>query len=125
MIAQILFTLALIGAWLYVHGQARLSASVRFALYAVIFAGLFFVWKPDESTHIANRLGIGRGTDMIGYTWMVISLAVVINIHLKLRQNLTLVTELARSIAIADAIREIENPVTTDVQAAVRGNKRN
>ena len=107
MIAQILFTLALGGAWLYVHGQTRLSGAVRLALYAVIFAGLFFVWRPDESTHIANTLGIGRGADMIYYIWMIISLAVVINVHLKLRQNLNLVTELARSIAIAEASREL------------------
>ncbi|XYJ11327.1 DUF2304 family protein [Telluria sp. B2] len=107
MIAQFLFTLALGGAWLYVHGQTRLSGAVRLALYGVIFAGMFFVWLPDESTHIANILGIGRGADMIYYIWMIISLAVVINIHLKLRQNLNLVTELARSIAIADASREL------------------
>lgn len=106
MIAQILFTLALGGAWTYVMVQNRISGLIRLALYAVITAGLFFVWVPQQATHLANMLGIGRGADLIYYTWIIISLAVFINVHLKLRQSMTLVTELARHIAISEANRD-------------------
>lgn len=107
MIAQILFTLSLIASLVYVFGQKRLLGSIRLALYAVIIAGMFFVWSPDESTIIANLLGIGRGADLVYYIWIVLSLAVFINVHLKLRENTALVTQLSRQIAITEAERAL------------------
>jgi hypothetical protein len=107
MSAQILFTAALLGSWLYIHAQTRLLGLVKLILYAVVGAGLFFVWLPDDSTRLANLLGIGRGADLIYYTWIILSLAVFINVHLKLKQTLTLVTQLARHIAIVEAERDV------------------
>jgi len=107
MIAQILFTLSLIASLVYILGQKRLLGSIRLVLYSVIIAGLFFVWSPDESTVIANLLGIGRGADLVYYIWIVLSLAVFINVHLKLRENTALVTQLARQVAITEAERTL------------------
>jgi hypothetical protein len=107
MIAQSLLTIALVGSLIYILGQKRLLGTIRLSLYIVICAGIFFVWSPDQSTAIANHLGVGRGVDLIYYIWIVLSLAVFINIHLKLRENTTLVTQLVRQIAIAQAQREL------------------
>jgi len=107
MIAPLLFTLALFSSLVYIHAQTRLLGPIRLGLYAVIIAGIFFVWSPDYATWIANAMGIGRGADLIYYIWMVLSLAVFINIHLKLKENVTLVTQLARQMAIADAQRDV------------------
>jgi hypothetical protein len=52
-------------------------------------------------------VGIGRGVDLILYTWVVISLIMLLNLHLKLRSQLELITLLARKIAIADALRAV------------------
>jgi small membrane protein len=52
---------------------------------------------------LAEVAGIGRGVDLIIYTWVVISLLVVLNLHLKLRAQMELITALAREIAIANA----------------------
>lgn len=109
MIAQILFTIALIASLIYIHGQTKLLGPIRIAMYTVIIAGVFFVWSPDQSTWLAHLLGIGRGADLIYYIWIILSLAVFINVHLKLRENVTLVTQLARQIAIADAQRTLES----------------
>lgn len=106
MMAQILFTLALIASWVYIHGQNRLLGGIRLLLYAVVGAGIVLVWMPDDSTRVANLLGIGRGADLIYYIWIILSLAVFINVHLKLRQTLTLVTQLARHVAIVEAERD-------------------
>lgn len=111
MIAQILLTAALSGSLVYIMGQKRVLGWIRLALYLVICAGIFFVWMPEQSTAIANALGIGRGVDLIYYIWIVLSLSIFINIHLKLRDNNALVTRLAREIAIAEAQRNIDKPV--------------
>lgn len=103
MIAQVLLTLSLVGSLVYVLGQKRLVRTIRLSLYIVITSGLFFVWSPQHSTMIANALGVGRGVDLIYYIWIVLSLAVFVNIHLKLRENTLLVTQLARQIAIREA----------------------
>src|SRR5690349_2158065 len=100
MIAQIVLTLALLGSLVYVMTQKRLLGGIRLSLYVVITAGLFFVWSPNQSTAIANFIGIGRGADLVYYIWVILSLAVFINIHIKLRENNALVTQLARQIAI-------------------------
>ena len=45
-------------------------------------------------------MGIGRGSDLILYTWVVISLLIMLNLHLKLRLQLDMITRLARAVAI-------------------------
>jgi hypothetical protein len=121
MIAQSLLTIALVGSLLYIFGQKRLLSTIRLSLYVVICVGLFFVWTPDQSTEIANHLGVGRGVDLIYYFWIVLSLAVFINVHLKLRENLTLVTQLARQIAIGEGQRNLNDKNASSVPNPVRG----
>ena len=57
---------------------------------------------PSYSTWLAEFVGIGRGVDLILYTWVGISLIVILNLHLKLRTQLELITILARKIALAE-----------------------
>ncbi|QOL50924.1 DUF2304 domain-containing protein [Massilia litorea] len=121
MIVQSLLTIALVGSLLYIFGQKRLLGTIRLGLYAVICAGLFFVWSPDQSTAIANHLGVGRGVDLIYYIWIVLSLAVFVNIHLKLRENTSLVTQLARQIAIAEAQRNLSEQSVQAVHNQAQG----
>ncbi len=104
MTAQVLLTAGLVGAWIYVFVQSGLSLSFRFAIYAVLLCGTYFVWLPTHATTVANLLGIGRGADLVFYLWIVVSLAVLINLHLKLRRNLILLTQLARHLAIAQPL---------------------
>ena len=52
---------------------------------------------------LAELAGIGRGVDLILYVWVVISLLIVLNLHLKLRAQMELITALAREIAIVKA----------------------
>jgi hypothetical protein len=65
--------------------------------------GLYFVWVPAHATSLAALVGIGRGVDLILYVWVVISLIVLLNLHLKLRQQTEVITVLARELAIANA----------------------
>src|SRR5262249_34052198 len=68
-------------------------------------AGLYFVWVPGHATALAEFAGIGRGVDLIIYTWVVISLLVLLNLHLKLRSQTEAMTGLARAFAIDEALR--------------------
>ena len=69
----------------------------------VAACGLYFVWLPTHASALASLAGIGRGVDLILYVWVVISLTVFLNLHLKLRSQTEIITALARKIALANA----------------------
>ena len=101
MIAQILLSLLLCAVFLYAWIEYRRSPVVAFLSSVASLAGLYFVWVPSDSTRLAEFVGIGRGVDLILYTWVGISLIIILNLHLKLRTHLELITVLARKIALA------------------------
>ena len=68
------------------------------------------MWCPAHSTWLAELVGIGRGVDLILYTWVCISLLVLLNLHLKLRTQMELVTILARKAALAEALSAAARP---------------
>jgi small membrane protein len=103
MIAQLVLTALLLGVLLYAWTEYRRSPAVAGVAVLVAIGGLYFVWFPDHATALAELVGIGRGVDLILYIWVVISLLVMLNLHLKLRAQMELITELAREIAIAKA----------------------
>lgn len=103
MIAQIFFSTLLGVVFLYAWSEYRRSPAVAALSLMTALAGLYFVWVPSQSTRLAEFVGIGRGVDLILYTWVGISLIVILNLHLKLRTQLEMITILARAIALASA----------------------
>ncbi len=103
MIAQLILSVLLATILLYAWSEYRRSPVVAVLSVLVTSAGLYFVWFPTHSTLIAELVGIGRGVDLILYTWVCISLIVLLNLHLKLRTQMELITTLARKIALSDA----------------------
>jgi hypothetical protein len=102
MIAQLIFSMLFFGVVLYAWTEYQRTPVVAFLSFAAAIAGLYFVWFPGQSTRLAELVGIGRGADLILYTWACISLVVLLNLHLKLRTQLELITALARTIALAN-----------------------
>jgi hypothetical protein len=103
MIAQLILSVLLAGILLYAWTEYRRSPVVALLSLLVTTAGLYFVWFPTHSTWLAELVGIGRGVDLILYTWVCISLIVLLNLHLKLRTQMEVITTLARKIALTDA----------------------
>ena len=103
MIAQLILTILLGGILLYSWIEYRRAPLIGVFSMLAAFSGLYFVWIPDHASRLAALVGIGRGVDLILYLWVVISLIVLLNLHLKLRSQMEVVTVLAREIAIANA----------------------
>lgn len=103
MIAQLSLTaplvIILVYAWIACVRAPKIG--IFFALAAS--AGLYFVWVPAHATALANLIGIGRGVDLVIYLWILISLIMLLNLHLKLREHMELITILVRKIAITNA----------------------
>lgn len=108
MIAQLILSVLLAAILLYAWTEYRRSPAVALLTLLVATAGLYFVWFPEHSTQLAELVGVGRGVDLILYTWVCLSLIVLLNLHLKLRTQMELITTLARKVALADASRPVE-----------------
>lgn len=79
------------------------SSHIGRALVLGYLVATVIVWFPQISTEFANRLGIGRGVDLV----LMIVVVVLINAMLLLARHLhllhTRLTKLARHIAIAES----------------------
>ena len=87
MIAQIILTALLGGILCYAWTEHRRSPAIGLTAGVVASGGLYFVWLPAHATALAELAGVGRGVDLIIYVWVVISLLVALNLHLKLRAD--------------------------------------
>ena len=108
MIAQGALSVLLAGVMVYAWTEYRKSPVVAFLSACTAAGGLYFVWFPTQSTRLAEFAGVGRGADLIIYTWAALSLLVMLNLHLKLRLQLELITVLARRLALADSRPRME-----------------
>ncbi len=104
MIAQLLLTALLALVLVYAWSAHRTVPIIGLLASGAALAGLYFVWVPEHATALAAVVGIGRGSDLIVYTWVVISLLIVLNLHLKLRLQLDMITRLTRAVAIDRAM---------------------
>ncbi len=104
MIAQAGLSILLSGIVIYAWSEYPRAPAIGLVSMIVAAAGLYFVWLPSHATWLAEAVGIGRGVDLILYVWVVISLLVLMNLHLKLRSQMELITVLAREVAVANAL---------------------
>src|SRR5215813_12612820 len=103
MIAQLVLTALLFGIMIYAWTEYRRSPVIGLGSMLVSATALYFVWIPSHATALAELAGIGRGVDLILYLWVVISLIVLLNLHLKLRAQMETITVLARELALSNA----------------------
>lgn len=84
----------------------RRSPPLGIALVLIALAGTWFAWQPDALTVVARRLGVGRGTDLLVYLWLPVSMLVLAGIAVQLRYLQRQLTLLAREVALERARRD-------------------
>ena len=102
---MIQFLLTIGCGFVFAYGLASLARSPIAGLLIVLAAAasLVFVWQPALVTTVANWLGVGRGTDLVLYLWVLVSTAEFLLLHQKIFRQSRLITELARHVAIREA----------------------
>ena len=98
---QFLLTLGLLASLWYASAQRVAPRAVTLAFTAVVAVGIYFVWLPDHTTIVAGWLGVARGTDLLIYVWILITLFFGVNLHLKIHAVRNNITELTRALALA------------------------
>jgi len=99
--------LLLLGLLLFIYYVIKIRKLVFDRIIFIIGAvgGIFLVFFPQVSTTIANWMGIGRGTDLVFYLFIIVSLFYFVSVNAEIRNLRKQITELNRSQALAAPIR--------------------
>ena len=79
--------------------------ALKVALLTTLILGVYFVWRPDDLTGLANALGIARGADLVNYLSTIVLLLFIVSASINSRQVDRRLTLMARKIAIENAKR--------------------
>lgn len=118
MIIQLLLTAGLAVLFFYALIARRSARLVSLSMLAVVLIGLVFVWVPELSTALAHVLGVGRGTDLVMYVWILASMLIAFNLHLTCRRLSRDLGRLARGMAVDEALKEYRSRSANDVPGA-------
>ncbi|GCD94300.1 DUF2304 domain-containing protein [Embleya hyalina] len=83
--------------------RVRTRAWKRIAFLLFVGTNVYAVLRPNDITWMANRVGVGRGTDLIIYLLVVGVAFMTLNTYLRFRSLERKLTELARNVALRDA----------------------
>jgi hypothetical protein len=83
----------------------KFQGVVADAIVVILFisAGIVFVLFPELTTRIANKLGVGRGTDLIVYVCIIFFLFVIIRLYARLRRLEQMITRIVRDNTLRSA----------------------
>jgi hypothetical protein len=93
---------------------ARLQAFKRIGFLAFCVFGVLAVLRPNMMTWLANRVDVGRGTDLLLYMLTVMFAFFSLNTYLRFKDTERRLTRLARAMAIRDAVPPAVGPQDPD-----------
>ncbi len=99
MIIQFILTAGVCICLLYAFNQIK-RWPLSFAIALVATLGLIFIWQPEWSNWLAVWVGVSRGADLMFYIWIVISMFVILNLHIRNRVVDRKLTAIVRELAL-------------------------
>jgi len=100
MIIQFVLTAGVCLCLLYAFNQFK-RWPVSFAIALVAVAGLIFIWYPNLANSLAKFVGVSRGADLLFYLWIIISMFVILNLHMRNRSIDRKISAILREISLA------------------------
>lgn len=85
----------------------------RLLMMVFILAAVLSILFPQWLTWVAGLIGVGRGTDLLLYALVVMFLTFVYTQYRRNAARQRQITQLARKIALVDALRTQKNPDAT------------
>ena len=99
MIIQFVLTAGVCLCLLYAFNQIKRWPR-SFAIALVAIAGLIFIWYPEWTNTIAVWVGVSRGADLMFYIWIIISVFVILNLHIRNRMVDRKLAAIVRELAL-------------------------
>ena len=103
---QILLIVAIVTLVLYLlrsrrSPQSRAWVKVGYVLF--VLAAIYAIVRPDDTTVVANWLGVARGADLLEYALIVAFLFTTISTYMRFKDLELKYARLARAVALQGA----------------------
>jgi hypothetical protein len=95
--------LALLTYLLNSRRNARSKAWVKVGFVMFMVAGIYAILRPDDTTVVANWLGVKRGTDLMEYVLIIAFMFVTISAYMRFKDLELKYARLARAVALQNA----------------------
>ncbi|NWJ47615.1 MAG: DUF2304 domain-containing protein [Chloroflexi bacterium] len=114
MISQFVFLSGLLILLIYVF-RFRSLLTDRIIYLSILLVGIIAVIYPELTTAIAKKLEIGRGADLIFYSFIIFSLFQMFNQASHYKKMEAQITSLIRNQAISNPMEGISDKITAQV----------
>lgn len=109
MIIQIVLSLSIFIItiwWIRNRKLPQISALSKIILILILMSGFFIIFNPDIATLIANRVGVGRGSDLLIYINTILIFYLILTLSLGFRDLRNDIAKIVREIAMNQGFRD-------------------
>jgi hypothetical protein len=103
---QVLLILAIVTLLVYLlrsRRSAQAKAWVKVGYVFFVLAAVYAIVRPDDTTVVANWLGVARGADLLEYALIVAFLFTTISTYMRFKDLELKYARLARAVALEGA----------------------
>ena len=83
------------------NAQSRAWVKVGYVMF--VFAAIYAILRPDDTTVVANWLGVARGADLIEYALIIAFIFTTISTYMRFKDLELRYAQLARAVALEGA----------------------
>jgi hypothetical protein len=80
--------------------NAKAKAWVKVGYVLFVVAAIYAILRPDDTTVVANWLGVDRGTDLLSYALMIAFVFTTLSTYLRFKELELRYARLARAVAL-------------------------
>lgn len=99
----IVSVLALLVYLLRSRGSARSKAWVKVGYVVFVVVSIYAILRPDDTTVVANWLGVDRGADLITYMLIIAFAFTTLSAYMRFKDIELKYARLARAVALQNA----------------------
>jgi hypothetical protein len=99
----IVSVLALLVYLLRARGTAQAKAWVKVGFVLFVTAGIYAILRPDDTTVVANWVGVDRGTDLMEYVLIMAFAFTTLSTYMRFKDIELRYARLARAVALQSA----------------------
>ena len=83
--------------------NAKAKAWVKVGYLLFVVAAVYAILRPDDTTVLANWLGVDRGTDLLSYALIIAFVFTTLSTYLRFKELELKYARLARAVALQTA----------------------
>lgn len=103
---QVLLIAAVVALLVYLlrsRTNAKAKAWVKVGYVVFVIAAIYAIIRPDDTTVLANWLGVARGTDLLFYALTIAFVFTTLSTYLRFKELELKYARLARAVALEGA----------------------